>query len=244
MGYDKYLNIGDKLTISHNGEVYNSKIVRFVKKTKGIENIIVLLPTINNEVLRTKKNKKSHEVLFYSRGGVYKGECKIQDRYREDGVVEVIEITITSDLEKYQRREYFRIDYIDKIRFKVLTYRSEETGQICNLEDEWHNGTLTNISGGGLRFNSSEGMENAKKLKVKFRLRDNKMVGSKIVKNDEAGEYDIEADIVGVRLRSHADKKYDYRIQFANIDKTDRESIVRFVFERERWMRKKGIGKI
>ena len=39
-------------------------------------------------------------------------------------------------------------------------------------------------------------------------------------------------------------KKYDYRIQFTKINKVERENIVRFVFERERWMRKKSIGKI
>ena len=42
---------------------------------------------------------------------------------------------------------------------------------------------------------------------------------------------------------AHTDKKFDYRIQFENIDKSDLESIVRFVFERDRWMRKKSIGK-
>ena len=42
---------------------------------------------------------------------------------------------------------------------------------------------------------------------------------------------------------SNTEKKYDYRIQFENMDKSDLESIVRFVFERDRWMRKKSIGK-
>ena len=68
MGYNKYLNVGDRLTITHNGEIYNSKIVRFVNKAKGIENIIVLLPTINNEVLRTNEDKKNHEIIIYAKG--------------------------------------------------------------------------------------------------------------------------------------------------------------------------------
>ena len=41
MGYDKYLSIGDRVTILSDEEVYNSKIVRFVKKAKGIENIVI-----------------------------------------------------------------------------------------------------------------------------------------------------------------------------------------------------------
>ncbi|MBE5934369.1 MAG: hypothetical protein E7262_01080 [Lachnospiraceae bacterium] len=234
MGYDKYLHIGDRVTILYDGESYNSKIVRFVKKIKGVENIVILLPTKNNTSMKTDDDKSKYEVLFYTKGGVYRGGCKIIDRYREDGVVAVLEIAITSDLEKYQRREYFRIDYIDKIQFKVLVVKNEETGQLEEKEDTWHKGTLTNISGGGLRFSASEGYENAKKIQVKFSLKD----------HEDNGEYDIEADIVGINIRAHSEKKYDYRIQYAKIDKVERESIVRFVFERERWMRKKAIGKI
>ena len=234
MGYDKYLHIGDRVNILYDGDTYNSKIVRFIKKIKGVENIVILLPTKNNLSMKTDDDKKKYEVLFYTKGGIYKGDCKIKDKYREDGVVAVLEIAIISDLEKYQRREYYRIDYIDKIQFKVLQSKNEETGALEENEDVWHNGTLTNISGGGLRFNSSEGMENAKKVQVKFKLKD----------HEDDGEYDIEADIVGVNIRSHVDKKYDYRIQFTKINKVERENIVRFVFERERWMRKKSIGKI
>ena len=234
MGYDKYLHVGDRVSIVYDNEIYNSKIVRFIKKVKGVETIVILLPTKNDFSMNTDDDKKKYEVLFYTKGGIYKGEFKIKDRYKEDGTVPVVEIVIISDLEKDQRREYFRIDYIDKVNFKVLLLKNNETGELVKYNDSWHKGTLTNISGGGLRFNTSAGMENAKKMQVRFKLKD----------NDIDGEFDIEADVIAVNLRSNVDKKYDYRIQFSKIDKVERESIVRFVFQRERWMRKKTIGKI
>ena len=76
---------------------------------------------------------------------------------------------------------------------------------------------------------------------MKFRLKDNNQ--NTRASNDDDKEYDIDAEVVGVRVRANTEKKYDYRIQFENMDKSDLESIVRFVFERDRWMRKKSIGK-
>jgi hypothetical protein len=68
MGYDKYLHIGDRVNILYDGDSYNSKIVRFVKKIKGVENIVILLPTKNNLSMKTDDDKKKYEVLFYTKG--------------------------------------------------------------------------------------------------------------------------------------------------------------------------------
>ena len=242
MGYDKYLHVGDRVSIVYDNEIYNSKIVRFIKKVKGVETIVILLPTKNDFSMNTDDDKKKYEVLFYTKGGIYKGEFKIKDRYKEDGTAPVVEIVIISDLEKDQRREYFRIDYFDHIQFRATACKDEETGEIKSVVDDWHEGALTNISGGGLRFNSSEGMENVARVKVKFKLRDNKMVNEKNVSRED-GEFDVEADVVGFKIRAHSEKRYDYRVRFKNIDRVDRENIVKFVFERERWMRKRSNGK-
>ena len=189
-----------------------------------------------------QENKKG-EIIFYAKSGIFKGDCKIIDKYKVDSVVDIVEISIVSELEKYQRREYFRIDYIDSIKFRILSYKDEETGAIVDSDDVWHFGTMTNISGGGLRFNSADGTENARKIQVRFKLKDNGNQSSKGTSDEDEKEFDIDADVVGVRIRANTDKKFDYRIQFENIDKSDLESIVRFVFERDRWMRKKSIGK-
>ena len=244
MGYSNFLSVGDRIAIKDSDEAYASKILKFKKSGKNGESIVVLAPMKGKKTVDINDGEKKYVVIFYTSAGLYRGICKIIDSYTEDDVVEVLELAVVSELERHQRREYFRIDYIDMVEFKILSYIDKSDGSLCEKKDSWHIGTLTNISGGGLRFNSSEGMEDAKKIKVKFRLKDFKNIGNKDNEASEEIEFKIECDVVGVKIRNHKGIKFDYRLRFTDISKSDRESIVRFVFERERWMRKKALGKI
>ena len=47
------------------------------------------------------------ELVFFSRGGLYRAVGQIVERYKSDNVY-MLEVEFKSQLEKYQRREFFR----------------------------------------------------------------------------------------------------------------------------------------
>lgn len=228
MAYDKFFAIGDKVQVIEGEEIYTSRIENFV----GDSGLIIYLPLKGRIALKFEKNK-NYRMLLYSKSAVYKGEFRVMDQYKE-GAVPLVEILIMSELEKEQRREYFRIDYISPIRYKVIQIRNTNTGELEDYDDEFHSATMTNISGGGMRFNTEVGNIDARKVQVCFQIKS--MYNSY--------DFTFDAEIVGIKKKDDSDKNLDYRIKFLNIEKGDRETIVKFIFDKEREMRRKSAGKI
>lgn len=183
------------------------------------------------------------EMFFYTEKGIFRCIGKISDRYKE-GNIYLLVVEILTHLEKFQRREYFRLlCTLDTCYYKlseskkdmeskrkIVAYQSDEP----ILEDEsgekikCSKGTIVDISGGGVRIVSEERLEKATYIRFKYNIKRNYTI--------------FEFDLVGLVLSSEGIMnkigQYEHRIKYHNIKREDREAIVKYIFDEERKIRK------
>ena len=199
----------------------------------------ILMPTNGGRMILFRMNQECCFV-FYTKGGMYRCKALVIQRYRKENFY-LLRIKVQSKLERFQRREFFRISYISSLKYYEI---SEDTARLPSTEglfaeiqkpeylDHELEGTVQNISGGGIRFMSEHLLEKDQNILMMLRL---------------TNEYTDETFyLVGkvVACEKHPERAgtYIHRLKFLFRDTRDREKIVRFVFEEERRIRRKEVG--
>lgn len=222
MAENSKYDIGEKVAILLDKQEYTSKILRIGPEGE----LIMYIPSSNGINLRLVDDKE-YVIIFYLKEGLYKAKVVLSDVYTEEGI-DVVELELVSELEKYQRREYYRIDYYCDIEYRILEIM-DANGEMVRHQGEWTKAKLSNISGGGMKFTSKEGITTAKRVFLKFAL------GEGLNRN----LYNCLANVVLINKRDTGSPLFEYRVSFSDIEESARENIVKFVFEEERKNRRK-----
>lgn len=179
------------------------------------------------------------EFIFYSMGNLYRGIGQIKERYKSENVY-MLEIELKTQLEKFQRREYYRYACLLDINYYVLTEEEaqmesanvifvqlsqEEQEEGKCLKDREKNAQTVDLSGGGIKFCTSEKLERGQYLLLAFQL-----ISEKINKQF----YILGSVISCVKRDSASGRKYEVRVKFLIDDDKVREDIIRYIFEEER----------
>ena len=250
----KVLSIGDKVSISkvnenvlleETSEMYASKLIEI----KSDKSIVITMPIYKNRIINLEQDGE-YILTFFTKTDTYRAKGKIVHRYI-DKSIKVAEIYILTDLLHFQRRNYYRLACILEAMYRVITPMEEMIQKRINSEpnqyDEISNmcreslnqlqnynliATITDLSGGGIRFHSEE------KHLVKDRLKFN------FILSEGKRELFIEVNvriIAASRIRVKP-MNYEYRAIFDDITKETREKIVRYVFDVQRSKRRRDKG--
>ena len=180
---------------------------------------------------------------------MFQCQCEIIERYKE-GNIYILIVQFTSALEKCQRRQFYRLESIIDTRYRVFSdeeeklliklknneFISEAARNACEkalekVQENWQNATITNISGGGVRFNSMQEVPKEGKIYMNIPIQ----------LNGEELMMELKARIVGTAPVFNRTGLYETRVEFVEIPLDDREDIVKYVFEQERRKIKKGM---
>lgn len=240
------LKLGDKIDVTHldkygkpayNARTYVSQLIDF----EGVDVIHIATPIVSSTpiILNVGEN---YNLCFYSAKGLFQCNCIILKNQRENNIIIAV-VRITTNLEKVQRRQFFRLECVYDFGYRALTreedilenklktndYHSEDerkdyAKRLNVLKNTWISATTKDISGGGMRFTSTGVHEKGDSLQLKLDL----AMGSGI-KSMQIGAVIISID----RIMNRAGL-YEYRVEFNDIAKRDREDIIKFIFEQER----------
>lgn len=191
-----------------------------------------------------------YEVCFYTSNGLFQAQIEIVDRYKENNIFLLVG-EFHSDLEKCQRRQYYRLKHIIDIYYRNYTreeeilerrllvndFSNEEARQGCKkilheVKNKWIEATITDISGGGARFNSFQLHKENNLLYMRVPI---EQKGQTVMLN-------LKAEVVISQILPKRTDYYETRVKFVDLDRDEREQIVRFVFEQERKMLRKGMN--
>lgn len=191
-----------------------------------------------------------YEVCFYTSSGLFQARLEIVDRYKENNIFLLVG-EFRSDLEKCQRRQYYRLEHIIDINYRTYTkeeeilqrrlklndFANEEARISCRkildeVQKKWMLATITDISGGGARFNSFN--EHKKESMLFLRI--------PITQKGISTIFELKCEVVDCNVLPKRTDFYETRVKFVDIDRDEREQIVRFIFEQERKMLRKGIS--
>ncbi len=245
------VTIGDKLDLIalsfsmktiEDEKIYKSQVLDFISE----DTLSILMPIEGGRVIPLTVGER-YSLCFYTKKGLYQCKSVITDRGRIDNVY-VLTVQITSQLEKYQRRQFYRLEYLLEIKYRILSdmeisimnklrnnnYENEAEQQsfinsMDALQKDRLSGTILDISGGGARFVSEQNHERGNILEM-FMEFDNSL-GSK--------DFIIQALILSSNRMVNRQGFYEHRVQFRDISKEEREAIIKFIFEEERRQRKR-----
>lgn len=251
--YSNILSIGDKIDLSPaSGRFSNDEKTQYVSQIMDFtkdQQICITMPIDKGRLILMNKGAK-YDLCFYTKRGLYTSRCEVTDRYRVNNVFFVVMKYVT-ELEKYQRRQFYRLECLMDITYRVITeqeiqdiiyynngkFSSEEEKQnlykkLIDYDKEYNKAVVIDISGGGVRFIASNILQKEQKvmLKIDFPVQ------------PSVKKLSLMANVIlSVNVMNHKNQ-YENRVKFQGISKDDREFIIKYVFDEDRKKRKKEKG--
>ena len=200
------------------------------------DNFILHMPTQGGKILLLPLNIR-YEFVFTTASGLYKAEGIVTERFKQDNFY-LMKSEITSDIVKFQRREFYRMECNIPLLFISLADDEGEAETMAKVKEMIKDatrpvavrglGTILDISGGGIRFISEKDLEGINFLFLHF----------EVIINNKKSNLEIVARVIGKEYNPDT-RKYSYRMKFLFKDTKIQERIIRFIFEEERKNRHK-----
>lgn len=234
----KFVSLGDrvelqavghmKLTEDEERKVYQSKVYEILTEdtleiTMPMEQTKLILLPVDGE----------YDMVFYGETGLYQCFVRIADRYKSNNVY-ILRVELTSNLRKYQRREYYRFSCALEMCARTLEEEEvqaveSKTPHILQPGLPLKRSVIVDISGGGIRFLSTQKYEPGSLLYCSYHL----------VKGGVSKQYEIICKVLSVKDVPNRPGTFEHRVQYYNMDVATREEIIKFIFEEERRSRQK-----
>ena len=214
---------------------YSSKIYDTIEEDK----IKAAMPMQKGAILPLAVNTQ-YDLYIYTGSGLYKCSATLTERYREDNLYVMI-LEVYTGLQKYQRREHYRLSCNVELKYRILTEKEADLVFKLKTPFEYENlqqnlgyikGITLDISGGGMRFVSAYESRPDEYMLAEFTI---PIAGRNV-------PYSILAKIISTREVPNKKHTYEYRVKFENISSKERELLIKFIFEEERRYRKNEKG--
>ena len=234
-----YIAPGNKIELKAIGKVWmdddsRTKKIHLSKITDILseDRIEVLMPMDKGKLVLLPVDGE-YSLCFYSSRGLFQCYGRIIDRYRSNNVY-ILVLDLLSNLQRLQRREYYRFSCALELRSRIFTEEEVEAirrnwGLLLGTNKPLQRSVIVDISGGGLRFVANFQYEEGSTIYCAYRLPGN-------INNVE---YEMVCTVLRVQELENRPGLYEHRIQYSYIDETSREDIIHFIFEEERKIRKK-----
>lgn len=207
-------NTTNKVYISQVQSVLSDERMEIVMPMEGTK--IVLLPV-----------DAVFDMYLTTRNGLYQCFMRVIDRYKSNNVYLLV-VELTSNLRKYQRRDYYRFSCALEMKSREL---SRDEIRVVDTPDEFiapglplKQSVIVDISGGGLRFLSNHQYEPGSLIYINYCL----MIREKVK------EYNLVGKVLAIKPSENRKGVYEHRVQYVNIGNEEREEIIRYIFEEER----------
>lgn len=158
---------------------------------------------------------EKHNSLFFFTAVIRHKETK--------GNILLLYVNITSELQKLQRRNYFRFDCNLDAKYRIFVEENEVnvTGE-KTIPPEFKNALTRNISGSGACIVIEEELLKSALLEVVIKLNENTSVSAK-------------CKVIRVtEIAASKGKKYEIGLYFIKLTSKGQDDVIRFIFERQR----------
>lgn len=207
-------------------KIYQSQLIDILSDDR----IEISMPVEKTKLILLPVDEE-YDLYFYTQNGLYQCYARVIDRYKSNKVFSLL-LDLTSNLRKYQRREYYRFSCALEMNSRTL---EEEEVQAVERNSNMlvpglplQRSIIVDISGGGLRFVANYAYEVDCMILCKYHL----------WADGKSKEYNLYGRVLAVKEVENRPGIYEHRVQYVNIDKNNREDIIKFIFDEERKTRR------
>ncbi len=232
--FSKFISVGDKIELQAvarenedqpgvAGKVYHSTVYDIqsedtIEITMPMEKTKLILLPVDGEF----------DMVFYAASGLFQCLARIIDRYKSNNTYLLL-LEITSNLRKYQRREFYRLGCALEMNTRSL---QEEEVQTIESRQPYtlakglplKQSVIVDISGGGLRFLSTQRYEPGSLIYCSYHL----------MNGGEHKKYEVISRVISSIELDNRKGTFEHRVQFYDLDPTVREEIIKYIFDEER----------
>ncbi len=216
-----------------NVKVYLSKVLD-VDDGGGIE---IAMPMEEGTLVMLALGVR-YEFIFAGKAGMYQAVGQIRQRYKKDNIYMLL-VELRSQPEKFQRREFFRYTKQIKVFYYPITEEEAdmESGNAVFIKIQKSNGDrqekpgqLLDISGGGGRLQTDEAFGDESYV----------LIGVHLKSETINKQYYIPSKVIKC-VPDKEKKKYELHVKFLFKDTKTSEEIIKYIFEKERMERQRGV---
>lgn len=201
-----------------------------LSKFEGAEDeshAVVAAPIFQGNIYAVSLDAELDVYFVYKRGissNRFKFRAKVKDRI-SIGNLQFLKLELLEKISPAQRRNYFRLEYFTEVEYRVVNSLDPQS----NVDIPFKRTLTSNLSGGGIGIMLEEKIDLGSLVEC-------------IIKTDESKEVRFfgcvkrfeEKDIKG-RL------KYIIGIAYIKINDDDKEAVIKFIFNEQRKMRRRGL---
>lgn len=219
MDLKKYFNIGDRIQVIPLDRKIKAEYVSQIADI--FDGILDIFNPIYKSSLVYFRNDEALRIIVSKKEAVYEFDTKVLDK--SFGKIPLIRLKIVSELNKIQRRGYYRLKITKTIKLRKIDKNKNE-------EDinSYYEGILADISGGGMLLFSKYDLDKNDLVEIEIKINENKMIILYGVVRRK--QFDIGKSFL-----------YEYGIEFQNMKNADREALIKFIFDEQRKLLKRGM---
>lgn len=203
-------------------KTYDSRVLDILSD----ERIEVSMPFEKTKLVLLSIDEE-YNLFFYTTNGLYQCSARVAERYKNNKVYSVI-FELTSNLRKFQRRDYYRFSCALEMKTRALQEDEikavEKNEQPSDREQPLQKCVIVDISGGGLRFVSPYVYEVNSMILCKYSL----------WIDGENKEFTLVGKVLSVKQSEKRPDVYEHRLQYVNMEDEKREEIIKYIFDAER----------
>ena len=235
----QFVSVGNKIELQPVGRVEESgdgteKKIYFSKVYDILseDTMEILMPMEQTKLILLPVDSE-YDLIIYQEGGLYQCLARVIDRYKSNNVF-ILVVELVSNLRKYQRREYYRFSCALEMCARNLQEEELEAVEhklpyTLTPGLPLKQSIIVDISGGGLRFLSSQRYDPESMLYITYNL----------LKGTEKKMYEIIGKVLSAKELENRKGTYEHRVQYYDMNSKVREEIIKYIFEEERKNRRK-----
>ena len=235
MEYTSLIFPGDKIDIFASGLSDNSTSYKSSFSDKLTDSMWeITMPVDSGRVVLFQLGTQFDFIIYTQNKTILKSSAIVRQRYRKENMY-FLAIELINNLEKIQRRKFFRLPCTIDMDFYEVRYVLAQNFQprIRNAINSKNMNTvksvILDISGGGIRFSLSTPLEEGTYFMAQFSL----------ALEECTQQFNIVCKVINCTQSLDYVDRYFARSKFIFDRMTEREKIVRFVFEEERRIRRR-----
>lgn len=210
-------------------EALDHKFASSIHDIESDKSIILTNPTQRARLIPMHIGERYDAYFFTKDNKIYSARVTVSKNITDNGI-RVVKFDITSSVEKYERRQFFRLDTTMDIRYLLLTAANTaafkeaiKTNTLLKM-DGFKHGTTLDISGGGVRFTSEEILPEGGLT----------IMHIEATIEEKKKNYIFLGKILKSGKREGVKGLFEHRTQFVDLKQDAREELVQFIFQCER----------
>jgi len=223
MDLSEMLVIGEKIDVRYKGknETETEKLCySMVQDIVSQDEIIITMPMLEGVQIILEPEQEI-EIDFFREEGCYSFKARVDERFKTDGL-NLVKVSRISPVNRLQRRNYYRLKITLPIYVRILTNDPDKE------PDSWLEAYTLNLSGGGAKISVNRSIDKGTLIECLLRIKDQDLI--------------LRGEVLRCQLaQDDVISRYEIGIFFKDITEYQRDEIIKFIFEQQRKLRKKGL---